>query len=120
MSHHNYTNCTVTNEEQDELKFWRTLDVVLFSITAILWAINIAFLVVSKKPNNKLVSTVLYGIIGLLITTRLAEVSILVVYRFKTFLVVVGVIGTYSKIALACCQLSAMLEIRSQMKEHII
>lgn len=97
----------------------KVTDIVLFSTVALLWVFNLVLLFWKQRTHNKLITGLLYGIIGLITITRLIEVISLQMYATTKMIVVAGIVATYSKIALGCCQLSAMFTIRAQMKNHI-
>lgn len=111
--------CTETSGESKQFEDVKLVDIILFSTVAVLWAINLAFLLCKQRMHNTLITGLLYGIIGLITITRLTEVIKLQMYSTSKMIVVTGILATYSKIALGCCQLTAMFTIRTHMKGHI-
>ena len=97
----------------------KTVDIVLFSTVAVLWTVNLAVMVAKKRVQNRLSTGLLYSILGIITITRLTEVIYLQMYMTEKVVVVAGIIATYAKIALGCCQLSAMIKVAGHMKDLI-
>lgn len=110
------TNCLLTDVEVQTIHTIRLTDVILFGMLALLWMLNILLIVLWRPHSAKNISAaVLYTIVGIIIISRMAEVIELTVYDPNLVTTVSGTIATYAKIALGCCQIFAMLEIRNQM-----
>ena len=84
-------------------------------MVAALWLLNMFLISFWRRPQNQLITGLIYGIVGIIIFTRLVEVCKIQVFDPSRLIISTGIIATYGKIALGCCQLSAMFEIRSQM-----
>ena len=95
----------------------RVADIVLFSTVLLLWFVNLLMLGFKHRFQNRLITVILYGIIGLIVFARLIEVIYITMYAnsltLSPIIFITGAIATYAKIALGCCQLSAMFEIRA-------
>lgn len=91
----------------------------LFSAVAFLWLINLSVMIWKKRIHNKLITGLLYGITGLIIISRMIEVKFVKPFSMSRIVVITGILATYSKICLGCCQITAMLEIKAQLKGHI-
>ena len=113
LSGKGYDNCTITSEEETRFNVTRSIVIILFSLLALLWLFNVVILLAWSRMPKRLVTWLLYGIIGLITFARLYEVIQLQVYQSKEDIVVSGIIATYGKIALGCCQLAAMFQIRN-------
>ena len=107
-------------EEQKTFQDIRITDIVIFATVLSLWLVNLLMMCFRRRLHNRLVTAILYGIIGIIVFTRLIEVITIRMYESQIYLFIAGVFATYAKIALGCCQLSAMFEIRAQMKMHIL
>ena len=83
----------------------RIADIVLFSTVLTLWVINLLMMCFVRRLHNRLISSILYGIIGMILIARLAEVIAIKMYESQIILFFGGLLATYSKIALGCCQL---------------
>ena len=95
-------------------------NVVLFGTLGLLWTTNILLMLFWRRLNaNTMTAIVLYTIIGLIIIFRITEVMEITVYDPNVLTTVSGTVATYAKIALGCCQIFAMFEIRNQMKEQV-
>lgn len=92
----------------------RVADIVLFSTVLFLWFVNLIMLGFKHRFQNRLITVILYGIIGLIVFARLIEVIYITMFANSSMIIfITGAIATYAKIALGCCQLSAMFEIRA-------
>ena len=107
------TSCSLDPSESNRLAAMRIVNLILFSILALLWLINLSVMVLKKRIHNILITGLLYGIIAIIIICRLIEVSEARVFETLKIVVVTGIIATYGKICLGCCQLSAMFEIKT-------
>ena len=67
-------NCHMTLEQRETFQDIRIADIALFSTVLALWCANILTMSFKRRLNNKMVISVLYSIIGLIIITRLVEV----------------------------------------------
>ena len=106
--------CLLTDVEVETIHTIRLTDVILFGILALLWMLNILLIVLWRHHSAKNISAaVLYTIVGIIIISRMTEVIELTVYDPNVLTTVSGTIATYAKIALGCCQIFAMLEIRN-------
>ena len=92
------------------------MDQVLFTLLGLMWLTNIIVMIFWRKKHNKIVTAVLYGVIGVIVVFRLTEVTTIQVYGDNWVPLLSGALATYAKIALGCCQIYAMHEIRMQMK----
>ena len=88
------------------------MDIALFSLVAVLWTFNLFILWCLKRSQNRLITGLLYSIIGLIVTSRILEVVDLEPYNPNKITVVTGIVATYAKIALGCCSLAAMFQIK--------
>ena len=61
-------------EEKLTFQDIRIADIALFSTVFALWFANILTIIFKRRLHNKLVTSVLYTIVGLIISTRLIEV----------------------------------------------
>ena len=113
------SECIYTDSDLDDVNDLQYTDVTLFGIVAALWLFNMLLIAFWRRPQNQLITGVLYSIVGLIIFTRLVEVIKLQVFDPSMVIISAGIIATYGKIALGCCQLSAMFEIRGQLQEYM-
>lgn len=58
----------------------RVADIALFSTVIAIWIINLFMMCFKRRLHNKLITVVLYGIIGVIIIARLVEVITLTMY----------------------------------------
>jgi len=111
--------CIMDPEQSQMLSNLRKANISLFSAVAILWLINLSVMIYKKRIHNKLITGLLYGIIGFIILNRMIEVKFVEPFQMSRIVVITGILATYSKICLGCCQLTAMFEIQAQLKSHI-
>ena len=97
----------------------RRVDLVLFGSVAFLWSVNLTVMLYKKRVHNTIITGLLYGIIALIIISRLMEVSEVKAFEQSNIVLVTGILATYGKICLGCCQLSAMFQIKAQLKGHL-
>ena len=92
----------------------RYIDMGLFGILSLHWAINVALMIFWRRLRQRLIiAFTLYTIVGIIIIGRMIEVKAITVFDPNRLTSISGIVSTYAKIALGWCQIAAMLEIQN-------